>query len=57
MLGAFWTIRDYPTDRYVGSEFRKTSGLDMKNLKARFKSIIIVDVRMDDIAKINWMKA
>lgn len=50
-------IRDYSTDRYVGSEFRKTSRLDMKTLKVRFKLIIVVDVRMDDFAKINWMKA
>lgn len=44
-------VRGYPTDRLVGSEFRRITWADMKNLKARFKFIIVDTVGMDNIAQ------
>lgn len=43
-------VRGYPVDRHVGSEFRKIAGADVKNLKTRFKLIIVDAVGMDNIA-------
>lgn len=51
ILGAYWKIGDFPTDRNVGSEFRKTTWVDMKNLKGRVILIIGDDVGVNDLAE------